>query len=418
VYPKHLGKVAGVLLILTLLVVGDVCRTRGRNALSAAAVPLLGAVVLAFTLCFCMTVWWPCKPSASWFPSVSELGANAPIRNVYRVGFLVFALLFASTNGLFQELWLKSVEFPAPMDSAALAARQAEIEMARSLAAAQAAASQPAETSAPAQSWYGWLVGSPAPAPVSGHAVAEDAVATAAEEASAGDAMEDAATTAGADDTAATAAETEPTEDNITVNSTENTTKEPRRNSTNEMLIAGPERSVMWGYVAAGGAALQAVVSFDGKFSISIRSPLTAIRDSWRSVFHSLGMLVFTVGVFQHSTQSHFWLTLPWGKTLVDTPASLQTVLKYRQAITEYGSLVLMLGPMTSQFWSTSQRANMQRNRQSLSMGNIFRESGIEKSVSLMLWAVMLLVVVFYGSFACDLWYAIEHPRAAPMRAS
>merc|ERR1712228_477708 len=144
---------------------------------------------------------------------------------------------------------------------------------------------------------------------------------------------------------------------------------------------------------AAGGAALQAVVSFDGKFSISIRSPLTAIRDSWRYVLHSLGMLVFAVGVFQHSTQFNFWLTLPWGKTLVDTPGSLATVLKYRQAIAEYGSLALMLGPMTSQFWSTPQRANMSRNTQALSMRNIFQESGIGKSVSLMLWAVMLLVV-------------------------
>jgi hypothetical protein len=176
----------------------------------------------------------------------------------------------------------------------------------------------------------------------------------------------------------------------------------PRRNLTNEMLITGPDRSLEWGYATAAGIGIQAVFSFDGKVN-------------WRGVVHSLAMLLFAVSVFQHSMQSNFWITLPWVKSLVGAPGWLGTALRFRRTISEYAPLALMMGPLSSQFWATSQRVNAPRNRhESMSMKGIFKDTGMSKAISLTLWALVLLVAVFYSTFAVDFWCAADHPRGEP----
>jgi len=462
VYPKHTFIVGGSLLSLTLLAVGDVGRTWGRNSLSAAAIPILAAIWVFVTLWLCMMMWWPCRPQSSWFPSVSELSANAPVRNIYRTGFVAFALLFALTNGLYQEILLKGADIPAPLDGNGLFA-QWQLDLAARAAAAEAAnlaaphapapgpllvnpsmvengtedaattangtddatiaadAETDSDSSADTSSgiWWSWLpfgrtgssVGAPKSSwmswlPFAQADTYEDMVAAEA------DLADTAAETVSSSwlpsfwwplnllwSSSATPAAAGSNAAVDTFNITAANATGPKPNSTNEMLITGPVRSVEWGYAAAAGIGIQAVFSFDGKVN-------------WRGVVHSLGMLLFAMSVFQHTMQSSFWITLPWGKSLVGAPGWLGTALRFRRTISEYGPMALMMGPLSSHLWSTSQMANAPRNRHaSNSMNGIFKDSGMPKSIALMLWALVLLVAVFHSTFAFDFWFAAENPR-------
>jgi len=459
VYPRHTFIVGGSLFILTLLAVGDVCRTGGRNSLSAGAIPILAAIWVFVTLWLCMMMWWPCRPQSSWFPSVSDLGANAPVCNIYRTGFVVFALLFALTNGLYQEILLKGVDIPAPLDADGLFA-QWQLDLAARAAAAEAAALAALQAPAPgpllmntwmaengtedaattpngtddttivadaetdsdsstdtsSSSWWSWLPFSSASKssgipksswmswmPFANVETYKDKGAAEADPA-------DSATETVSSSwwpsfwwplnllwsSSAAPAAARATVD--TFNITAANATGPRRNSTNEMLITGPDRSLEWGYAAAGGIGIQAVFSFDGKVN-------------WRGVVHSLGMLFFAFCVLQHSMQSNFWITLPWDKSLVGAPGWLGTALRLRRTILEYGPLTIMMG-LTMGPLTASQMTNAPRNRHaSNSMRSILKESGMPKSIALMLWALVLLVAVFYSTFAFDFWYAAENPR-------
>merc|ERR1712110_1152432 len=105
---------------------------------------------------------------------------------------------------------------------------------------------------------------------------------------------------------------------------------------------------------------------------------------------------------------SNFVLGGPRGKPLLEASAFLARVWKWRRSIAEYGPLVLMLGPLSSQFLSTSHRTTMDasRARPSPSMRSIFKDSGLPKSMALMQWGLMFLSVAFYTTFACDFWVA------------
>lgn len=159
------------------------------------------------------------------------------------------------------------------------------------------------------------------------------------------------------------------------------------------MLGFGPGRSLAWGYAAAAGIGVQALFSFDGKWTV-------------RSAVHVAGFIAFGAGVMQHSVQSNFWLGLPRGSPAVEVPAALAAVLKFRRNVAEYGPLVVMLGPLSSQMLSNSQMSSRgQRN----SGRSIWQDSGMPKAMGLTQWALLLMAGAFYVTFACDFWYASQH---------
>jgi len=328
VYPRGTVKAVCALLALAFFVLIDVCQAHGRNALSAAAIPAIGSILLGGTLGLCISIWWSCRPQGVWFPSVSDLSRHAPLSNAYRIGFIAFAFFLFATIALYQELLLPQIEIP-------------------SIESYETNASVPLAVPVPGPS-----PGIEADTPSSVNGV-----------------------------------------DNETMNSTENASMNATRNNARHMLSLGPSRSVYWGYAAAAGLAMQGTVTFDGKLSI-------------RSTVHVVGMFIFAFGVMKHSAQSNFWLGLPRVNAQMELPAALAASLKFRCNLADYGPLVLMLGPLSSQAMATHQASSSARSTQALTMKTFLRDSGMDKAWALMQWVLVVLVWMFYGSFAVDFWYA------------
>eukprot|EP00927_Polykrikos_kofoidii_P076929 TRINITY_DN73943_c0_g1_i1.p1 TRINITY_DN73943_c0_g1~~TRINITY_DN73943_c0_g1_i1.p1 ORF type:complete len:473 (+),score=69.47 TRINITY_DN73943_c0_g1_i1:126-1544(+) len=337
VCPRLVSAAAGLLFTATVIAVVDVLRSGGHSQTSA-AIPVLTATWAFATIGLCGWFYLPCRPSGTWLPSLSALGQAQPARHVFRGGFLLMALLLATTAWLYSDL---------------VVPRLAE-----------------AVEQAP----------SPSPSPPPPRPVAEGAIETAHETVGEHD---------DEDERESAAQSREPTEDE-----TENQTE---GNATLTNITTSPpddsmvERSVLYAWVAAAGAATQAVFIFDGRFSFF-------------SVLHVVGALAFSMGSMQHILQATQILQSVRGEPLTSSSAWLQTVLRMRHLISSFGPLLVLALPLGAQM---SSRQPVARNNMAKSM---LDASGIMVTMRSMQWGTLVFNAVIIGTYACDFWVAMALP--------
>eukprot|EP00928_Gymnodinium_smaydae_P031064 TRINITY_DN22924_c0_g2_i1.p1 TRINITY_DN22924_c0_g2~~TRINITY_DN22924_c0_g2_i1.p1 ORF type:complete len:459 (-),score=79.44 TRINITY_DN22924_c0_g2_i1:98-1474(-) len=209
VYPSWAKGLLAFMLAATVCIVGAVFATGGRHAL-ACGVPALAAAWLLTLSIVLLRLYRPCKPSGSWVPGFSMLGANPPLSRCFRLGLIMVGCLFAFTVHLQSELVLDHL---ADVTQSMVEEIVANATRARELAAAN-------------DSVNSSMTGA------SSNTSSAD-VDTAGENSSAG--------------------------------------SSPKRLNATEIyaaLVDAPGNCVWWGYAASVGAVVQAVFTFERKLSI------------------------------------------------------------------------------------------------------------------------------------------------------
>jgi len=329
VYPKAVAWMALVLFCLTLLALADIRRSHGRSAPSAVVLPVIFMACLGLTLGLCWFFYRPCRTSTTWFITISEMGSGAPARGVYRSGFLMTALLLAVIVWLHSELLmahLADIPPPSPPPPPPVPAAEPAEAAAEQATGTEEQSAPPEEPPTPSEEL----------APPS-HTVAGNENAT---------------------------------------------------NATNKtklgIMVWGPERSTFYGYVAAGGLAVQGIFNFNGRFL------------HLQSAIHILGCIAFAAGTWQHCMLSNAVLASPRGAPFTEASFALRKLLKGRQLISEYGPLALFVVPLLRQSFQPH------HDRYNRSLRSPWKDAGMDKTASALQWGVMAIAMIGFGTVALD----------------
>merc|ERR1712224_252558 len=116
----------------------------------------------------------------------------------------------------------------------------------------------------------------------------------------------------------------------------------------------------------------------------------------------------FGIGIFQHITLSSMLINSVHAKHIREGSAMLRNVIHYRRYITDYVPMLILIAPLCSQMANGNMGFNAaaQRNRNPTTFKSVLKDSGMLASACALQWIAMLVFVVFYASFGCDLFVA------------
>eukprot|EP00403_Amphidinium_massartii_P026939 CAMPEP_0178403432 /NCGR_PEP_ID=MMETSP0689_2-20121128/17365_1 /TAXON_ID=160604 /ORGANISM="Amphidinium massartii, Strain CS-259" /LENGTH=565 /DNA_ID=CAMNT_0020024385 /DNA_START=26 /DNA_END=1723 /DNA_ORIENTATION=- len=389
VYPRGSGYVPAVIGAVATVAMADAFRTRGLNGISTATIPVCASICVLLTLGLSAYLHRPCKKDDSWVPAVSALGSSMAARRVYRVGFIAAGILAASTVWLTGELLLTQLQEPlpppplppppplAPEEPAAAVESGAEEESPAATDDVDTAAGTGADADA-----------------ATADAFAEDPEDSGSDDSSESpDEEEDSPVSSGhsVESSEAGDAASEASSDNSSaLNATERRLAFWRNETA--LMEWAPASMTKWGYIAAAGLAAQGLFAFDDKLSV-------------QSVLHGIGFSAFAVGALQHVVLANSVLGGTAARAMPEAWSPLRKVLRLRRYLADGGPAALMVVVLISQSTSiTRPTAARQRSPVTMTTRGILKESGLGKSIAMMQWAALVLMAVFYCTFAFDFW--------------
>lgn len=333
IFPDKLQIAAVALFLSTFTVVADILRSAGHSSPSATAAPLLFGVWVYMTLGVCYWLHRPIKESDTWVPAVHDMGSEKVSRGVYRMGSLTAGLLLAVTIFLYAELLLTHIG-PAPPP-----------------------APVPAPSPPPATSLQNSSNTSAEVAPQ-----ATEPAPPQAEPTNDADAAEP------------------PQGANAT-----NATGPPKESP----LVWMPQRSMMWGFVAAVGLGVQ---SF---FKLELKRPI-------RSLIKLSGAIAFFLGILLHSQHASAVLSSSRGQPIRELSLIVQKTNVLRRTIAEFAPLIMLMIPVGSSLFS--KKPAITGDVKNLS--SMYAETGMMSSIIWGQWGIIIIYTFFVSTYSVDFWFA------------
>merc|ERR1712107_508033 len=129
-------------------------------------------------------------------------------------------------------------------------------------------------------------------------------------------------------------------------------------------------------------------------------------RLALQSIAHVLAACALALCAMQHIQQSAALLGSVRGAPLVASSPSYMSVLKYRRYIGDFGPLVLLAVPLTTQMFNRTPPSPTQRT----TLQSALADTGLLMSARCVQWGSILAYGVYLSTYAFDFWFTSGLP--------